>query len=177
MSIVYSSQPLGGYRSDFERWGMLPAIPETVLEVVSRYDDPFIEVLWEFDELPEDFDTPREFSWHTVLESSRGFRVVKWERSTVSTQLLTVSTVRVETLPAKRWIATNASLGDRPDEGCYIECYGQFPEGEYLSEEFMTELKLCPRKIWDIWGNELPPDTPVLTNLYGWQNAFKAGAQ
>jgi len=177
MTIEYDYRPIIGYVSDFDRWGVGSLIPTHIRSIIESFGDPIIEVTQNFDELPEGFDTPREFSTHSIIEEGIDYRVIEWERSTVSTGLLTKRSIRVELLPCLQVIVTNAVLAEHPDQGCYVECYGEFPKEEYLSEEFTRKLSLCPRRVWDVWGNELPMDTQVIANLMGWQKAFKAGAQ
>jgi len=171
--INYDSSPLIGRWGDFDCWGLIDLIPDHVREIIQKYDNPTIKVTETFDELPKDC-TIYQYSATNLLEAGEGYRIIQSRRCLAGR---TVTSLCVQVRPARQRIVTNASLAERPDEGCYIECYGEFPCSKYLSEEWSSELALCTRRVWNIWGDELPSNTPVIVTRIGWLKAFKAGAQ
>ena len=160
---------LGGTLEDFKRWGLIDLIPDDViLEVTSSKEKPYIWVMSDisYDLTDANWDTHREYVHTKVLKESDIFVLFQEDRCTVRTNEQHVQSRSIWCKPERRIIHTNASLPDC-DHSVYVEAYGDFPEGEWLSPEFMKNLGK-PRRVWDRFGNELPPDTKVQANLQLW---------
>lgn len=169
---------LSGHISDFERWKLLPLIPLYVrTDVLRNYGDISILVTNSIEYELENWSTHREYASTKVLEQGDNYVVFKRTRCTVSTNEHAETRVSIWVLPAKPILQTNMNYADDPDAaGVYVECYGEFPTAAWLSDEFLNYVRTCPKRIWNVWGEEIPSDTRVSSNFYGWQSAFNAGA-